>query len=101
MRKRGIAWILAIIFFEGILPLQGHAAASPEAGKTVQAEAEEGREKMYFNQGWKYIRRKIPEAVDVDYDRTELERWENVDLPHSVRLNNSGGKHYQGCRRRK
>ena len=62
-------------------------------------EAEEGREKLNFNQGWKFVRQNIPEAIDVDYDMSELERWENVDLPHTVReesYNNSGGDNYQG-----
>ena len=99
MRKRLMAWVLAIALLSGAIPVQAYAANLPVEGKAVQAEAEEGREKLNFNQGWKFVRRSIPEAVDVDYDRTELERWENVDLPHSVRLeeyNNSGGKNYQG-----
>lgn len=99
MRKRLMAWVLAIALLSGAIPVQAYAANLPKEGKAVQAEAEEGREKLNFNQGWKFVRRSIPEAVDVDYDRTELERWENVDLPHSVRLeeyNNSGGKNYQG-----
>lgn len=100
MKKKAIAWILAATVMLGVIPVQAQEINFlPDKKGIVLAEAEEGREKMNFNQGWKFVRQNIPEAVNVDYDIAELERWENVDLPHTVRLeefNNSGGKNYQG-----
>ncbi|MDR1157632.1 MAG: discoidin domain-containing protein [Oscillospiraceae bacterium] len=58
-----------------------------------------GRERLNFNQGWKFVRKNIAEAALVDYPLSELERWDSVDLPHTVRedpLINSGGINYQG-----
>lgn len=57
------------------------------------------REHLSFNLGWKFVRRDIPQAVSVEYPREELERWENVTLPHCPRLEpfgNSQVKTYQG-----
>lgn len=44
------------------------------------------RKCLSFNQGWKFVRGWIPEAVLPDYPVSELERWENVTLPHSLRM---------------
>ena len=78
----------------------------PPAVTPVQAaqedslhEASPARERLSFNQGWKFIRRNIPDAVNVDYPDETLERWESVDLPHTVReegINASGNRNYQG-----
>ena len=56
------------------------------------------REKLNFNQGWKFIRKNVPAAVDPAYPIKELERWESVDLPHTVRVEpyTSSSKNYQG-----
>lgn len=97
MKKRRIRKLIVLLIAVGLLFSQGILLSAKE--RAVQIEAEPGREKLHFNQGWKFVRQNIPEAIEVDYDMEELERWENVDLPHSVRLeaeNNSGGKNYQG-----
>lgn len=97
MKKRRIGKLIVLLIAVGLLFSQGILLSAKES--TAQIQAESGREKLHFNQGWKFVRQNIPEAIDVDYDMEELERWENVDLPHSVRLeaeNNSGGKNYQG-----
>jgi beta-galactosidase len=56
------------------------------------------REKLNFNQGWKFIRKSEPAAVDTSYPVKDLERWESVDLPHTVRVEpyTSSSKNYQG-----
>lgn len=57
------------------------------------------REKLDFNRGWKFARQNIPSAVEVDYPLEQLERWESVSLPHTVREEpfvSSGGINYQG-----
>ena len=41
---------------------------------------------MNFNKGWKFIPEYIEAAIYPDYDPVELQKWENVNLPHSVRL---------------
>ena len=92
--KRAVAFSLIGVMCAGNTPVY----AWPEQ-ETAAIEAEEGRETLNFNQGWKFVRQNIPEAVNVDYDMEELKRWENVDLPHTVReepYNNSGGINYQG-----
>lgn len=48
---------------------------------------------LNFNQGWKFISEYIEDAILPSYSITELQKWENVDLPHTVRLekySNSG-----------
>lgn len=86
--------ILTIVLMLLALPLGAFAS------ETVQAsEAWQGREKLNFNQGWKFVRGEIREAIEVDYPMEELERWESVNLPHTVREEpylNSGGINYQG-----
>lgn len=58
------------------------------------------REKLNFNQGWKFTRNYVPEAINPACDIELIKTWENVDLPHTARLEpyiNSGvGKLYQG-----
>ena len=56
------------------------------------------RERLNFNQGWKFIRKNVPAAVDPAYSIKELERWESVDLPHTVRVEpyTNSSKNYQG-----
>ena len=78
------------------------AKAAPESGSALNISYEGSREKLNFNQGWKFIRRNIPDATGVDYPMSDLEGWENVNLPHTVReepYQNSGrtnGGNYQG-----
>ena len=99
MRRRILACLLSAAIVFTAIPVQGTLLLAKEPEKMEQIEAEEGREKLNFNQGWKFVRRNIPEATEVDYPMEELERWENVDLPHSVRTEpyiNSGGENYQG-----
>ena len=96
--KRIIAAALAAVMLLGTMRTDVPAVQKDQRQAT-EIMAEAGREKLNFNQGWKFVRQNIPEAVNVEYPMEELERWENVDLPHSVRLeeyNNSGGKNYQG-----
>ena len=97
--KHFLSLFLAVSMIAGYIPVTRNVVSAGEEVSVVQIEAEEGREKLNFNQGWKFVRQNIPEAIDVDYDMSELERWENVDLPHTVReesYNNSGGDNYQG-----
>ena len=56
------------------------------------------RERMNFNQGWKFIRENVPAAVSPAYDRAEFEKWESVDLPHTVRVEPfvNSSKNYRG-----
>jgi len=56
------------------------------------------REKLNFNQGWKFIRKSMPAAVAPVYPTKDLERWESVDLPHTVRVEpyTSSSMNYQG-----
>lgn len=42
--------------------------------------------KLNFNQGWKFALGNIPDAISPDYDMAQLKRWENVNLPHTIRL---------------
>ncbi|MGL6173991.1 MAG: sugar-binding domain-containing protein, partial [Cellulosilyticaceae bacterium] len=44
------------------------------------------RKRLSFNQGWKFVREYVEEAIAVDYELEKLERWESVNLPHSLRL---------------
>lgn len=86
MKKSLKVWLLLLVLVTGLLPLTAFAQES-------------SREKLNFNQGWKFVRGNIQEAIQVDYPMEELERWESVDLPHTVReepYNNSGGINYQG-----
>lgn len=86
MKKKLKVWLFLLLLLTGLLPL------------TVLAK-EDGREKLNFNQGWKFVRGNIQEAIQVDYPMEELERWESVNLPHTVREEpyiNSGGINYQG-----
>ena len=87
LMKRSLKiWLLFLVLITGLLPLTAFAQ-------------ENSREKLNFNQGWKFIRGNIQEAIQVDYPMEELERWESVNLPHTVREEpyiNSGGINYQG-----
>lgn len=74
--------------------------AEPDSGTQHFHEVTELREKLNFNQGWKFRREFRQEVTSPDFDLETLKTWENVDLPHSVRLepyNNSGsGNTYTG-----
>ena len=86
MKQKTVFLHVMVFLFVMLMPLAVFAEESPA-------------EKLNFNQGWKFVRRNIEEAVEVDYPMEELEQWENVDLPHTVRVepyNNSGGINYQG-----
>lgn len=65
---------------------------------TFAAGDEPPRERLNFNQGWKFLRKNAPEAVNPAYPIKDLERWESVDLPHTVRVEpyTSSSKNYQG-----
>lgn len=106
--KKVIALTLAsVMAFSAWIPGSTLQAKAAPSGKSTQDEpvlpldqvAVHGREKLNFNQGWKFVRQYIAEAIDVDYPTETLERWESVNLPHTVRVepfNNSGGINYQG-----
>lgn len=102
LRQWSLSVLMVLLSISMLLPgqIQTAAANETDSPQTVeQITAADGREKLNFNQGWKFVRANIPEAVQVDYPQSELERWENVDLPLPVRLeeyNASGGKNYQG-----
>lgn len=86
MKRSLKIWLLFLVLITGLLPLTAFAQ-------------ENSREKLNFNQGWKFIRGNIQEAIQVDYPMEELERWESVNPPHTVREEpyiNSGGINYQG-----
>lgn len=85
MKKRVFCILLALCLLCSALPMVSFAAREP-AHAAASVQTEPGREELNFNQGWKFVRRYIPEAIQPDYDMEELKRWENVDLPHSVRL---------------
>ena len=106
--KKVIALTLAsVMAFSAWIPGSTLQAKAAPSGKSTRDEpvlpldqvAVHGREKLNFNQGWKFVRQYIAEAIDVDYPTETLERWESVNLPHTVRVepfNNSGGINYQG-----
>ena len=60
--------------------------ATPDNGKSISTGDDFQREKLNFNQGWKFIRKNVPAAVDPAYSIKELEHWESVALPHNVRV---------------
>ena len=96
MKKRLITLFLSLAMVLSMIPVGSLVSAEDPEQPVAQIE---GREKLNFNQGWKFVRQNIPEAIEVDYDMETLERWESVDLPHTVRLEpfmNSGGLNYQG-----
>ena len=102
--KKLCAAALAFSLCLGMAPYATlHAAESGTAETATESAGTEqivGRETQNFNQGWKFKREYNAEAIDPDFDMEELKKWENVDLPHTVRLEkymNSGpGETYQG-----
>lgn len=105
--KRALSLLLVICMTFGVmmavLPIHDIASAQDtdtELPKTlVNPTNSEGRN-LNFNQGWKFTAKYIAEATATDYSLVELQKWENVNLPHSVRLEkyaNSGhGGIYMG-----
>ena len=105
--KRALSLLLVICMTFGVmmavLPIHNIASAQDtdtELPKTlVNPTNSEGRN-LNFNQGWKFTAKYIAEATATDYSLVELQKWENVNLPHSVRLEkyaNSGqGGIYMG-----
>ena len=105
--KRAVSLLLVICMTFGVmmavLPIHNIASAQDtdtELPKTlVNPTNSEGRN-LNFNQGWKFTAKYIAEATATDYSLVELQKWENVNLPHSVRLEkyaNSGqGGIYMG-----
>ncbi|MFQ6959662.1 MAG: hypothetical protein ACLRTM_08910, partial [Clostridium sp.] len=83
MRKRILSFLYVFILIFTLQPIP--AKAAPESGAALNISYEGSREKLNFNQGWKFIRRNIPDATGVDYPMSDLEGWENVNLPHTVR----------------
>lgn len=53
---------------------------------TTEGKIDSMRKRLSFNQGWKFVRGLIPAAIRPEYPLSELEHWENVALPHSLRL---------------
>lgn len=56
-------------------------------------------QRFSFNQGWKFVREDIPQAVLPGYPTAELARWADVSLPHTPRYepyNNHGIPTFQG-----
>lgn len=103
MIKRLIAAGMAVVLLCSCVPAFAIDAAGESTARvssnTVSATAVLGRERLNFNQGWKFIRRDIPNATGVDYPLEQLEGWESVNLPHTVRVepyNTSGNINYQG-----
>ena len=92
------------MLISGFSPMRVEAEKRANSDVTVNAvegeQKELGREKLNFNQGWKFKRSYVEEAISPEYNMEELKKWENVDLPHTVRLEsymNSGpGRTYQG-----
>ncbi len=94
--KRLCALVLTSAMLAGtVMPLNTVAAAVIE-----EQQQDKAREKLNFNQGWKFKRSYVEDAISPDFDIEELKKWENINLPHTVRLEqymNSGpGKTYQG-----
>ena len=91
--KRALSLLLVICMTFGVmmalLPIHNIASAQDtdtELPKTlVNPTNSEGRN-LNFNQGWKFTAKYIAEATATDYSLVELQKWENVNLPHSVRL---------------
>ena len=100
--KRLCAITLAVSMCLGLFPFQNLQVKAQEQEEAVAWDANDaaGREKLNFNQGWKFKREYREEAIQPDYSLDELKNWENVNLPHTVRLEkymNSGvGETYQG-----
>lgn len=97
--KKLSALVLAVsMCLSMVVPMSGQAQ---EIKQEKQESAEiTGREKLNFNQGWKFKREYNEDAISPDFEMEELKKWENVNLPHTVRLEsymNSGpGNTYQG-----
>ena len=99
--KRALSLLLVICMTFGVmmavLPIHDIASAQDtdtELPKTlVNPTNSEGRT-LNFNQGWKFTAKYIAEATATDYSLVELQKWENVNLPHSVRIEKyaSGGQ---------
>ncbi|MDO4269698.1 MAG: S-layer homology domain-containing protein [Eubacteriales bacterium] len=91
MKKRILSLLLAMALC-GNGCINALAAGDKKSGDTGSANHADWtltmskRERLNFNQGWKFVKQNIPEAISPDYDLTELKRWENVDLPHSLNL---------------
>lgn len=111
MKKRGMmkrkCWILSgmiafTMFVSGLAPMNVEAVEKADAfiNETGKEQKEGVREKLNFNQGWKFKRSYVEDAISPEYNMEELKKWENVDLPHTVRvesyLNSGQGKTYQG-----
>lgn len=96
--KKLCSIVLAASLCMGLLPQVTVKAENTKLNQELTETT--GREKLNFNQGWKFRRGFDEYAISPDFDLEELQRWENVNLPHSVRLEpylNSGvGKTYQG-----
>lgn len=97
MKNRILSLLSTFIFIFTSFTIPTFAVTNKEIEEAIEYSGK--REKLNFNQGWKFIRGNIKEAVDVNYPIEDLERWESVNLPHTVRVEpyiNSGGINYQG-----
>ena len=96
--KKALSMLLVITMVFGtvatLIPVSGLSVkAADNDGNTevalpktlVNPINSEGRT-MNFNQGWKFTPQYVEAATSPSYELVELQRWENVDLPHSVRL---------------
>lgn len=92
--------LCALVLASAMLAGTATPLSTTAAPRTEEQQQEQAREKLNFNQGWKFKRSYVEDAISPDFDLEELKKWENVNLPHSVRLEpymNSGpGKTYQG-----
>lgn len=94
--KRFVTYLLLIAMILSLVP--SAMAVTVESDTTLAPVYEDSREKLNFNQGWKFYRGYISEAIETTYPQEELEKWENVNLPHSIRLEPYMNSHstYQG-----
>lgn len=100
--KKIIAAAISAAMLLNVFPALTVSAEETKAVKVVNdnQQSEENREKLNFNQGWKFKREFIQEATSPEFSVEILEKWENVNLPHTVReeayMNSGPGKTYQG-----
>ncbi len=98
MKKRALSLLVALsvvlslmtplisVYASGGTENASDGTSDVELPKTlINGNNNEGRT-LNFNQGWKFKAEFTPEAVDPDYSLIELQKWENVDLPHTVRV---------------
>ena len=96
--KKALSMLLVITLLFGVVASPAWptmvTADATEAGEgadealdttLINPSNSEGRT-LNFNQGWKFIAEYVEEAISPDYSLAKLQKWENVNLPHSARL---------------